>query len=158
MVQAEKPGENVLFKDTPTFLIIRPRHQDGLVAQALRALEELAERRVRLDEVVGGKRHAQALREIPDALRLGLAAAVGEQNERDVVVMEKVQHFGRPWDRLGFVHKNAIDAARGLVCVSVSVVPGTVRRAYSKAKAKEGGSGPTPSSSSRVRCWEENLN
>lgn len=46
---------------------------------------------MRLDKVVGGQGDAQLLGQVADAVGLGLSAAVGEQDEGDVVVLEKLE-------------------------------------------------------------------
>jgi hypothetical protein len=47
--------------------------------------------------------HAESRFKILDALRLVLAAAVGEQDERDVVVVQELEDLGSAGDRLGDV-------------------------------------------------------
>lgn len=66
-------------------------NEDGLVLKPVGSVDELTEGRVRLDKVVGGQGDAQLLGQVADAVGLGLSAAVGEQDEGDVVVLEKLQ-------------------------------------------------------------------
>lgn len=80
----------LLVEDGTALLVVGSRHQDRLVSQAVGPLEELAERRVRLDKVVCRQVHAQLLCEVLDSLRLVFATAVGEQDEGDVVGVEEV--------------------------------------------------------------------
>jgi hypothetical protein len=67
---------------------------------------------VRLHEIVRRQLHSEALPEVPDALRLVLAAAVGEQDEGDVVVVEKLEDRRGAGDRLRDVQQDAIDAGQ----------------------------------------------
>ena len=75
---------------------------------------------MRLDKVVCRERHSQSLAEVLDALRFMLPAAVGEQDEGDVVVVEEFENLGSTGDRLGDVKEDAVNAACVLVGPSIS--------------------------------------
>jgi len=100
----------LLLEDGTALLVVGPCHQDSLVPQAIRPLEEFLEGCVRLDKIVGRQMHAQPLLEVLDTLRLVLAAAVSEQDERDVVLVEELQDLRRARDRLGDMKQNSVDA------------------------------------------------
>jgi hypothetical protein len=110
----------LLLKDRAAFLIVGSCHEDCLIPQAARALEEFAEGSVRLDKVVRRERHSQSLAEVLDTLRFVLPSAVGEQDEGDVVVVEEPKDLGGAGNRLGDVKENAVDAAWVLFDPSIS--------------------------------------
>ena len=100
------------FEDGAALFVVGSRHQDRLVPEAVGAVEEFLEGRVGLDEVVCRQRHAQLLGEVLDALRLVLAAAVGEEDEGDVVLVQELQDLGGAGNRPGDVQQDAVDARR----------------------------------------------
>jgi hypothetical protein len=78
--------------------------EDAFVLQgflALGAVDELREGRVALHEEVGVEGDAEAGAELGDALGFVLAAAVGEEEEGDVVRLEVVEGFAGAWEGLG---------------------------------------------------------
>lgn len=76
-------------------------------------MNQLLEGRVRLDKVVNRKLKAKLGAQVLDPVRLVLAAAVRQQDERDVVVLQVLQRLRRTGDRLGDVKEDAIDAVIG---------------------------------------------
>jgi hypothetical protein len=62
--------------------------------------------------------HTESRFKILDALCLGLAAAVGEQDERDIVVVQELEDLGSAGDRFGDVKQDTVDAARVLATYS----------------------------------------
>jgi hypothetical protein len=76
-------------------------------------VDQLLEGRVRLDKVVYRKLEAKLGAQVLDPVRLVLATAVRQQDERDVVVLQVLQRLRRTGNRLGDVKENAIDAVIG---------------------------------------------
>lgn len=96
--------EAVLLGDGAALGRVRARDQDVLVAEAsflaLAAVHQLLEGRVRLDEVVRREFDTEPRAQVRHAVRLVLAAAVRQQDERDVVLLEVLQRPGGAGDRL----------------------------------------------------------
>lgn len=69
---------------------------------------------MRLDEIVCREVDAELLLEIIDALVLMLAAAVGEQDEGDVVIVQEVEDLWGAGNWLRDVEQDAVDAISSL--------------------------------------------
>lgn len=63
------------------------------------------------------ERHLQLLAQLGHALRLVLAAAVGEQDERDALALEVRERLVRARERVGAAEEDAIDAAAPLAVI-----------------------------------------
>lgn len=104
-------AEAVVFGDESTLPRIGACHEDGLLPQAVGPFDELAKRRVRLDKVVGGELDTKLLAKVFYTFGLVLATAVGEENERDVVVVQELEGFGSAGNGRRDVEEDAIDTA-----------------------------------------------
>ncbi len=94
----------------PTILGVCPGDEDVLVLETLRSLDKLLEGCVRLDEVVWSQRHAKLVAQVGDALGFRLAAAIGQQDEGNVVRIKVTQRFGCAGDGFSDVEQYAVDA------------------------------------------------
>lgn len=96
--------------DQPAFLRVGACHEDGLLPKAVGPFDELAERRMRLNKVVGRELDAKFLAKVFYSFGLVLAAAVGEEDERDVVIVQELEGFGSAGNGRRDVEENAINA------------------------------------------------
>lgn len=104
-------AEAVSLGDQPAFFSVGARHEDGLFPQAVRPSDKLAEGRVRLDKVVSRELDAKLLAKVFYPFGLVLAAAVGEEDERDVVFVQELEGFGGAGNGRRDVEEDAINAA-----------------------------------------------
>jgi len=107
-----KRSKNSRLRNSSALIGIGTRDKNGLVLEAIRALDELLERRVRLDKVVCRQLNAQFVAEILDPLRLMLASAIGEEDEGDVVLVEELQRLHSSRNGLRNMKQNTVNAAR----------------------------------------------
>ena len=93
-----------------------------------------------MDEVVGRELDAELLAEVLYSLGLVLAAAVREEDERDVILVQELEGFGSAGDGRRDVEEDAIDAAVCEIRNGLRQKVGIVIMTYSNAKAKGGAS------------------
>ena len=112
--RGEDGPEAVALEDAAAFFVVGACDEDGLVAEAGGAREEVAEGGVGLDEGRGGEGDVEAGGEVAHALGFGFAAAVGEEDEGDVGGLEEAEGGGRAGDGVGHVQEDAVDAVEVL--------------------------------------------
>ncbi len=67
---------------------------------------------MRLDKIVFAEMDAELLAQVPYAVLLKLPATVGEQDERDVVLIQIPERLGRAINGLCDMEQYAVDAVR----------------------------------------------
>lgn len=103
-------GHNLLLGHRPALGRVRPRHEHILVPEAPAPLREGPVRGMRQHDAVRGDLDAELLAHVGRLLALQQPAAVGEEREGDVVLLEEGERLGGAGDRLGRSEEDAVDA------------------------------------------------
>ena len=106
----------LLFRNTAAAVAMPARDQHAGVPQrrlARGAVHQVRERRVALHEEARVEGDAEAVGQLRDAGGLGLAAAVGEQDEGDALRLEVLQGARGAGEGLGAAEEDTVDAKGG---------------------------------------------